>query len=309
MKIVLTSGDTAFRAKGKRIMIDTPTQQRAGELKSLLPTFSSCWTKVRNIALPTGLFILSFLGCGTTLSHIGRYGACPESDLILYTARPFATEQGISHRCGLLRAIEDGRETIPDPLRQQVLDELSNRFAVEIVYTGVVDLPGNAIDYLLGNIRETAMLVSTYSDNEYQAIQVDPPQGGKRFIVTNNDTFFAGFTYLYSYISQGNSEHMFFESGHARVLFWRVWGNSIVQYKLYKNDNGTSRYEVKVYVFTESRLLKTILNSRLFLIFSRRMFEDILKDIESATKHFAATPDSNDYLPTDFVADLKIKLQ
>ena len=271
-------------------------------------SFRACWRHTWSITLPV-LFTLALSSSNAAFSHVGRFGACPESSLIPYTALPFATERGIGRRCSLLRLIEDRGQPIPDPLRGQVLKELTNRYAIEIDYTGVVSLPGDVIDYLLENIRETAMLVSFYSGNEYQATQIDPWHGSRKFVATNNDTFFAGFTYLYSGTSLDSSEHMFFESGYARVLFWRIWGNSLIRYTLHKNGDGTSSYDIRVFVFTESRLLRAILSSRLFLRFSREMFEDILRDIESATHRFSVAPNPEDHLPARFARELKTRLQ
>lgn len=235
-------------------------------------------------------------------------GACP--GLPSYTSQPHATEESIRRRCGLLREIEGDGRIGPPSLRDRVLDELSNRFAIEIDFAGTVEMRGRAVDYLLGNMPETAVLVSAYSENEYRATQMDETsrQPG-RFFVTNEETFAAGFTYLFSRISPDASEHMFFETGRARVLFWTVWGSSFVEYSLEKHDDGISHYDIKIHVFTDSRLLATVLKSRLFRYFARAMFDGIVNDIESAVREFAGDPDPDVKLPLYFVSGLKRRLR
>lgn len=238
-------------------------------------------------------------------SDVGRHGECP--DLIAYTSQPYATGEGIRRRCGLLQRMESAGR-VPEPLRTRILNELSNRFAAELDFTGTVAVPGRAIDYMLENMPETAALVSAYSGKEYTATQVDGPGGPERFLVSNETNFAANFTYLFSRESAGISEHMFFESGHATVLFWRVWGHAFVHYELLKTDGETSSYDIEVRVFTQSRVLRAILDSRLFGHFARRMFEGILKDIESAVHQLAGDSTPGDRLPSHFVTGLMSRL-
>lgn len=234
--------------------------------------------------------------------------ACPHSGLSGYTARSYATEKGASLRCALLAEIERDGELAAGELRARVTDELARRFALHIDFAGEVDLSRKAVDYLLSNMPETAALVSAYSDNDYRATQTDIPDGPDHFFVTNNDTFAAGFTYLFSRLRPGTSEHIFLESGFAKVLFWRVWGSSFIHYRLHENGEAAARYDIRVHVFTDSRLLRTVLSSGPFSYFAQKMFDGILEDIEMAVDSFALDPVPGETLPPYFVTGLKKRL-
>ena len=230
---------------------------------------------------------------GLVIPVTGQTTAAPDEScpgLASYMSKPYATDKGARRRCDLLREIERDGGLSSHPLRERLFQELSNRFAVRIEFNGDVELPGRAVDYLLDNMPEAAALVSAYTNKEYRATQADATPGPKSFFVTNNQSFAAEFTFLYSHISPAASQHMFFESGHAQVLFWKIWGNSFVRYNLRKNADGTVGYDIKVHVFTDSRLLRTVLDSALFGYFAHRMFKGILSDIESAVHRFAEDP-------------------
>jgi hypothetical protein len=265
------------------------------------------WTKTLRIASGAAMLIISLCTNGSEQVSTEPDGQC--AGLTAYMSADYATEAGFRRRCNLLREIEDGGNTVSPDLRDLLLHELSSEHAVELDFAGSVDLPAEAVDYLLENMPETAVLVSSYTDREYLASQVGAAPGPKSFFVTNSDTFAADFKYLYARESRDVSEYMFFESGHARVLVWRIWGNSFVRYKLYRNDDGTGRYEIKVHVFTDSRLLRTVLRSGLFRYFADRMFRGILEDIESAVESFVADSSPGEKLPPYFVSGLQAKLQ
>lgn len=254
-----------------------------------------------------GLFVICLTAGGSTHSDTTLNERCDA--LIGYTSQSHATEKGLQHRCGLLQEMESRGTLTPQSLRERILEELSNRFAVELDFTGVVELPGQAVDYLLENMPETAALVSTYTDKEYRATQADLTPGPESFFVTNTTSFAADFIYLSSRTSRSVSRHMFFESGHARVLLWRIWGNSIVRYELRKNSGESARYDIKVHVFTDSRVLRTVLESGLFGYFADRMFRGILDDIETAVRRFIDDSNPGEHLPPYFVTGLKARLQ
>jgi hypothetical protein len=233
--------------------------------------------------------------------------ACP--GLSPYTNRSHATEKGARQRCSLLENIERDGDIAPKELRENVVKELANRFAVEIEFSGEVGLPRRAVDYLLENMPETAVLVSAYSGKDYRATQTDTPQWPEQFFVTNNDTFAASFTYLYSRPTTGVSEHMFFESGFAKVFFWRVWGNSFIHYRLRPAGESSARYDFTVYVFTDSRLLRVVLESGPFRYFAHRMFKSILEDIQATVREFAIDPEPAEVLPPYYVSGLKMRLR
>lgn len=255
------------------------------------------------------LFILGLPVSEAVHSRVGEAPGCPGPALHGYISQSYATDKGITRRCGLLADIERHGALEPGDLRVQVLDELSKRFAIRIEFRGAVGLPRRAVDYLLDNMPEAAALVSAYSGKDYRATETNIARDRDRFFVTNNDTFAARFTFLLSREGLRESEHMFFESGFAKVLFWRVWGNSFIDYSLSGIDASTSRYDIDVYVFTGSRLLRTVLNTGLFRYFAQSMFDGILDDIESAVGEFAADPNPGESLPPYFVTGLKNRLQ
>lgn len=226
-----------------------------------------------------------------------------------YTSQSYATDKGASRRCDLLTAIEHDGESLPGALRVRVLNELSNRFMLRIDFSGHVGLSRQAVDYLLDNMPEAAALVSAYSNKDYRATETDAPGYRDRFFVTNNETFAARFTYLATRPHPDASEHIFFESGFAKVLFWRVWGNSFIHYHLREIDEASSRYDIEVHVFTDSRLLRSVLSSSPFRYFATSMFDGILGDIEAAVQAFATDSNPGDTLPPYFVMGLKKRLQ
>lgn len=271
------------------------------------PTSTPTWTPTRNALPAFGMLLMGLIASGTGHAETSKDGTC--RGLASYESRSYATEKGVRRRCALLRDIETGDTPISPALRDQILQELSNRHAVELEFAGTVRLPGPVIDYLLENMPEAATLVSSYTDNEYGATQVDATPGPQGFFVTNNSTFAANFTYLTSRISSSASEHMFFESGNAKVLFWTVWGNSFVRYNLQKQHKDASRYDIKVHVFTDSRLLHMVLKSGLFKYFADRMFDGILSDIEAAVGRFTDDPTPGQHLPPYFVTGLRSRLE
>lgn len=254
-----------------------------------------------------GLFVVCLAAGGSTHSAAVRGDGC--RDLGHYTSQSYATEEGLERRCSLLREVETRGRLTPTSLRERLLEELSNRFAVELDFSGEVELSGWVVDYLLENMPETAALVSTYTDNEYRATQADETPGPASFFVTNTTSFAADFIYLSSLTTPSISRHMFFESGHARVLLWRVWGNSIVRYNLRKRGPDNARYDIRIHVFTDSRVLRTVLESGLFRYFADRMFRGILGDIETAVRRFTDDANPREHLPPYFVTGLNARLQ
>jgi hypothetical protein len=235
-------------------------------------------------------------------------GTCRNPALARYASQPYATASGIRRRCRLLEDIERHAQPLPAELRERVSRELANRYAVEVDFAGAVDIPRRAVDYLLQHMPEAADLTRMYSRKEYTATQSDPPYGPGRFFVTDNSSFAADFTYLLSSRSAAVSEYMFFETGRAKVLFWMVWGNSFIHYELRQDGDEASRYDIRIHVFTESRLLRVLLGSGLFHHFASLMFKDVVRDVESAVHRFDADPRSGEILPPYFVQGLKTAL-
>lgn len=263
-------------------------------------------TRSRLAAPAAGLFVIGLIAHGTVQAADVPDGC---SGLTAYLSKPYATDKGARRRCELLREIESEDALASHPLRERMLKELSNRYRVRMKFSGDVDLPGRAVDYLLENMPETAALVSAYTNEDYRATQADATPGPKSFFVTNNDSFAAEFTFLFSRISPAASRHMFFESGHARVLLWKIWGNSFVRYGLVKSGDESADYDIEIHVFTSSRVLRTVLGSGLFGYFAERMFNGILSDIESAVHRFAEDPNPGEHLPPYFAAGLTNRLQ
>lgn len=272
--------------------METPVAGAGGSVTRLQPVF--------------GLFVAGLLCGGPVHAAADADDSCPE--LAAYKARSHATEKGARRRCSLLMEIQRGGRPVPHHLRERMLDELDNRFAIDLEFNGDVELPGRAIDYLLENMPETAALVTAYTSKEYRATQIDSTPGPAGFFVTNGKSFAANFTYLVSRNSPSISEHMFFENGNAKVLFWKIWGSSFIRYKLQKGGEESARYAIRVHVFTDSRLLRTVLGSGLFRYFADRMFKGILQDIESAVRQFAVDSNPHQHLPPYFVMGLKGKL-
>lgn len=275
-------------------------------VRALSRALGRCRTRSRTVVPALSLVLVGLITDGAGHAQSAPGGAC--AGLALYKSQPYATEKGAHRRCDLLREIDRGGALSSHPLRDEMLEELSNRFAIELRFTGTVELPGRVIDYLLENMPEAAALVSTYTGKEYMATQVDGISGPESFFVTNTDSFAADFEYLFSRTSPTVSRHIFFESGQARVLFWRVWGNSFVRYKLEKDGEASSSYDIKVDVFTNSRLLRTVLDTGLFNYFADRMFRGILGDIEAAVRGFTADANPREHLPPYFVIGLNGRL-
>ncbi|MDZ7839973.1 MAG: hypothetical protein U5R46_04000 [Gammaproteobacteria bacterium] len=269
-------------------------------------TSSGSWRIARTVA-PAAVLLALALAAASIRAEPPVDGVCAGLDR--YTAKSYATEKGLGRRCALLEEVSRGGQLDLPSLREKILDELSNRFAVEMDFDGAVALPGRAVDYLLENMPETAALVSRYTGKEYHATQSGSVPGPTSFFVTNTTSFAADFVYLVSRETPTASEHVFFESGQARVLLWRIWGNSFVHYKLQKNGDENARYDITVHVFTSSRLLRTVLSSGLFRYFANRMFRGILGDIESAVTAFVDDPKPVEHLPPYFVTGLKSRLE
>ena len=266
---------------------------------------ASRWSRIRHTALAVGLCVLGLSVSEPARSGVSQPGACPVPGLARYSSRSVATEQGVRRRCALLQNIERDGTPLPPNLRGKILHELTNRFAVELDFTGVVGVSHRAADYLLRYMPETAALVSVYSGKEYAATQVEGSPGPRRFFVTGNDAFAASFTYLRSSTSRALSEYVFFETGRAKVLLWTVWGNSFIHYDLEPASVESSRYDIRIHVFTESRILRAVLSSGLFRHYARSMFKNILDDVESAVHGFAGDSAPDEALPPYFVTGLR----
>lgn len=234
---------------------------------------------------------------------------CPGAGLAAYTDKPYASEKGVRRRCALLERLPDHGAMLAPALRERLDDELAKRFTVEIPFTGSVALDGATVDYLMEHMPETAALVSAHSDRDYQATQMDATPGPAGFFVTNGDTFAANFAYLSSRVTPDTSEHVFLESGYAKVLFWRVWGNAIVHYQLDKGVAGAAEYAITVHAFTDSRVLRAVLKSTLFRYFADDMFQDILADVVSGVEGFLEDPEPEDKLPPYFINGLAATLE
>jgi len=254
------------------------------------------------------LLLAAWLANAAVHADAARNGACPEARLAGYTAQPYASEKGTHRRCALLSLLPSHGRLLPPVLQERLHKELAKQFTAEIRFKGSVELDGDTVEYLMRHMPETAALVTAYSDTDYRATQTDAQPGPAGFFVTNNDTFAANFAYLRSRATPHDSEHVFLENGYAKVLLWRVWGNAIIHYTLANKAPGVSDYDITVHVFTDSRLLHSILKSRLFGFFADKMFQGILLDVETGVRRFADDPDPEEILAPYFINDLQATL-
>jgi len=236
-------------------------------------------------------------------------GGCDLEEVAAYAAAAYATADGMALRCELWQRIRSAADVLPPVLHERMKRESTKRFTTVLDFQGRVDVSRPVVDYLLENVSRTAVLVSAYSERRYSATQLESGRSARRFTVTDGERFAAGFSYLWTRMSAAASEHMFFETGRARVLWWTIWGNAFVHYRLEKEDDRSSRYDIRIRVFTESRVLRAILGSRLFRHFAGRMFDGILEDIEHAVRAFEGDPRPPAGLPARYRAGLLERLR
>ena len=232
----------------------------------------------------TILFFISLSLAGTChrASGNGIQLRCP--DLILdetpvHDANP---EAGILLRCQLVNELISSGLNLNSPLGSLIEAEIVQPYGLEINIEKTTGLAKSALDHMLSDLPETARLINYYQHTSYQVAYTNRIRS--RFYASNHDNLSGSYIKLGGRIDTNDSHYNYFQSGQARLLFWRLWGNTIVGIHLKHKSMSRSVFQMQIRVFTRSRVLYGILKSRLFQHLTRSMVKDFLLDIEDAVR-------------------------
>lgn len=243
--------------------------------------------------------------------------ACSEIDLSAYAGE----EDGLLYRCDLLNQLKARGLAISSTVGQQVLSELLHPLDTVLEISGEAALPKRALAYLFQEFPHAAQLINFYSTvrlnpgqanstrhqkSNYQVIYTQPDRS--QFFATNNRNMQAIVDIIDQLESAVSNNYLLFENGHAKLMFWRFTGKSIVELNLIKHGDQTT-YKVKIHLFSSSQMYHAFFESALFAYLMRSMFKKIVGDIVDAARHLAESSDIPACLDPDFTAALLRQLK
>ena len=164
------------------------------------------------------------------------------------------------YRCALLGRLIEGGLDPDDDTGRQILAELARPYATVLELAGDALLPGPALGFLLEELPGAARMINLYKNTRYEVAWLTRDRS--RFMATNNRTMQATFTRFQTHTA---NDHLLFESGTARLLFWQLNGNTIVDFHLEPGERAT-RYRIRIHIFTDSPGIPFILRIRVVQI-------------------------------------------
>lgn len=232
----------------------------------------------------------------------GGAGPCAELDDTLFAG----TVEEVAQRCDLIKELKGRGVVFPSLLATKILQEMSRPFATSIELTGEVPLSRSAIDFLFYELPDTARLVNHFNDTLYRVDYTQPDRS--EFFATNGRKTTATFYSLDSRITDHDSNYLMFESGSAKLLFWKFKGNTIVELD-YAETGEATRYLVRVYIFTDSKAYRSFFDSALFRYLLGSMFRQILRNIVSAVNQLTDSHPLPQFDNPSFVDELLQRLE
>ena len=236
----------------------------------------------------------SSAGAGATV-------VCPGARVIV----PLGDEDP-DYRCALLARLVAGGLDPGDDTGRQVLTELARPYVTVLQLTGDALLPAPALDFLLVELPDTARVINFYKNTRYEVAWLS--QDRSRFMATNNRTMQATFKRFQTPTADRASDYLLFESGTARLLFWQLNGNTVVDFHLEPRERAT-RYSIKIHIFTDSPGFHSFFESGLFRYLARMMVQGIIGDMVESANKLAESRDTLPALSPVFVKNLQLQMR
>lgn len=148
---------------------------------------------------------------------------------------------------------------------------------------GEAALSKATLEYLFEQFPQTAELVNLYSDSDYKVVYTRPDR--TQFYATNNRSMQATVDIIDRPGPGDDNNYLLFENGHAKIMFWRFSGKSVVELALTEKGDQ-SAYKINIYLFSSSRVFHAFFESALFSYLMRSMFKKIVGDVVDATRQF-----------------------
>jgi hypothetical protein len=208
------------------------------------------------------------------------------------------------YRCALLVRLVAGGLDPGDDTGRHVLTELARPYATVLELTGDALLPAPALDFLLEELPDTARMINFYKNTRYEVAWLS--QDRSRFIATNNRTMQATFKRFQTPTADRASDYLLFESGTARLLFWQLNGNTIVDFHLEPRERAT-RYSIKIHIFTDSPGFHSFFESGLFRYLARAIVQGIIGDMVEAANKLAESKDAFPVLSPTFIEEFRTR--
>jgi hypothetical protein len=256
---------------------------------------SRCWARsigklVTAVALCLclpGAMPDSSAGAGATV-------VCPEVGVVVPPG-----DEDPDYRCALLTRLIEGGLNLGGGIGRQVLAEIARPYVTVFEVAGDALLPGPALRFLLEELPDTARMINFYENTRYEVAWLT--QDRSRFIATNNRTLQATFKRFKTRTADGAGDYLLFESGSAKLLFWQLNGNTIVDLHLEPRKRAT-RYNIKIHIFTDSPGFHSFFESGLFRYLARTMVQGIIGDMVEAANKLAESRDALPTLSPDFAS-------
>jgi hypothetical protein len=231
-------------------------------------------------------------------SSSGEAVVCPGAGVIVAPG-----DEGPDYRCALLMRLMEGGLDLGGDTGGQVLAELARPYATVLELAGDALLPGPAMGFLLEELPDTARMINFYKNTRYEVAWLT--QDRSRFIATNNRTLRATFK---RFNTRRAGDYLLFESGTARLLFWQLNGNTIVDFHLEPRERAT-RYIIKLHIFTDSPGFHSFFESGLFRYLARTMVQEIIGDMVEAANKLAESRDTLPAMSPDFIRNLRMHVR
>jgi len=251
-------------------------------------------TRIKPIVAAAALGMLSpAVSCGGS----GEVEICPGTGIPVYRK----SDEG-SYRCDLAEKLDDRGVDPSSETGKAILDAFTRPYATVLEISDTAELTRSNLDYLLGELPDTARLINFYEGTRYEINYLDEDRS--RFFATNNRNMSATFERFETRFLADTSSYMMFESGMAKFLFWRFKGNAIIDFDLMDMNEDTG-YVLKLHLFTDSRGYHAIFNSKLFGYLMISIVRRIIGDAVSAANRLANSDGEFASMPSAFVRKLR----
>ncbi len=251
-------------------------------------------TRIKPIVAAAALGMLSpAVSCGGS----GEVEICPVSGIPVYRK----SDEG-GYRCDLAEKLHDRGVDPSSETGKVILDAFTRPYATVLEISDTVELTRSNLDYLLGELPDTARLINFYEGTRYEINYLDEDRS--RFFATNKRNMSATFERFETRVLADTSSYMMFESGMAKFLFWHFKGNAIIDFDLMDLNEDTG-YVLKLHLFTDSRGYHAIFNSKLFGYLMISIVRRIVGDAVSAANKLANSDGEFASMPSAFVRKLR----
>lgn len=213
---------------------------------------------------------------------------CPRAGI----AVPWSEAADTDSRCALLLRLMDRGLDLTDDTGRQILGEFARTHATVLELDGHALLPAPALGFLLQELPDAARMINFYNNTRYQVAWLNRDRS--RFFATNNRSMQANFKRFQTRTSGGISDYLLFESGKTRLLLWQLTGKTVISIHL-ESQGQTTRYNIRIHIFTDSPGFHSFFESGLFRYLARTIVRGIIEDMTGAANKLA---ESKDTLPT-----------